>query len=102
MPRIVVRGIVQGVGFRPTVYRVARVMGLKGHVLNTGSNVEVVIDGNPDLFMNALKEALPPLAKLDGFTIEDCAEPDYEFQIIQSSTGSRNSPLPPDSAICPD
>lgn len=100
--RIIIQGIVQGVGFRPTVYRVAKALGLKGHVLNTGSNVEVVIDGDPDIFMNALKEALPPLAKIDDFTIEDCIEPDSEFQIIKSSTGSRNSPLPPDSAICPD
>ncbi len=102
MPRIAIRGTVQGVGFRPTVYRVAKGLGLKGHVLNAGSNVEIVIDGNPDIFMNALKEALPPLAKIDDFTIEDCAEPDSEFQIIQSITGSRNSPLPPDSAICGD
>ncbi len=100
--RIIIQGIVQGVGFRPTVYRVAKALGLKGHVLNTGSNVEVVIDGNPDIFMNALKEALPPLAKIDDFAIEDCAEPDSEFQIIPSCTGSRNSPLPPDSAICPE
>ena len=100
--RIIIQGIVQGVGFRPTVFRVAKKLGLKGHVLNTGSNVEVVINGNPDIFMAALKEALPPLAKIDDFVIEDCDEPDTEFQIIQSSTGSRNSPFPPDAAMCQD
>ena len=100
--RIIIQGIVQGVGFRPTVYRVAKKLGLKGHVLNTGSNVEIIINGNPDIFMDALKEALPPLAKIDDYAIEDCPEPDNEFQIIQSSIGSRNSPLPPDAAICPD
>ena len=102
MPKIVIQGIVQGVGFRPTVYRVARKLGLKGHVLNTGSNVEIVINGNPDIFMGALKEALPPLARIDDFTIEDCPIPDNDFKILQSSTGNRNSPLPPDAAICPD
>ena len=102
MPKIVIQGIVQGVGFRPTVYRVAKSLGLKGHVLNTGSNVEVVINGEPDVFMGALKKALPPLAKIDDYHIESCPVPDMEFSIIKSSTGSRNSPLPPDAAICPD
>ena len=102
MPRIVIQGIVQGVGFRPTVYRVARSLELRGHVLNTGSNVEVIINGNPDIFMDALKEALPPLARIDVYSVEECSEPDNDFQIIQSSMGSRNSPLPPDAAICPD
>jgi len=100
--RIIIQGIVQGVGFRPTVYRVAKSLGLKGHVLNTGSNVEVVIDGDPEEFMDALKKALPPLARIDDFTVEDCPEPDNKFQIFQSSIGTRNSPLPPDAAICDD
>ncbi len=102
MPKIIIQGIVQGVGFRPTVYRVAKKLGLKGHVLNTGSNVEVIINGNPDIFMDALKESLPPLARIDDYSMEESTEPDSEFQIIQSSTGNRNSPLPPDAAICPD
>jgi hydrogenase maturation protein HypF len=38
--RISIRGTVQGVGFRPTIYRVAKSLGLSGYVLNKGSNVE--------------------------------------------------------------
>ena len=102
MPKIIIQGTVQGVGFRPTVYRVAKALGLKGHVLNTGSNVEVAINGNPNIFMDALKEALPPLARIDDYSVVDSPEPDNDFQIIQSSTGNRNSPLPPDAAICSD
>jgi hydrogenase maturation protein HypF len=102
MPRIVISGIVQGVGFRPTVYRVARTLKMKGHVLNTGSNVEVVIDGSPEIFMAALEKALPPLARIDKFSVEKCTPPKEDFIITPSSAGLRSSPLPPDSAICPE
>ncbi|MFO7618766.1 MAG: carbamoyltransferase HypF [Thermoplasmata archaeon] len=102
MPRIVFNGIVQGVGFRPTVFRVATLLGLKGHVLNTGSNVEVVIDGDADVFISALEKALPPLARLDGHGVHDCPVPKEDFHIVPSSAGKRNSPLPPDSTICPE
>ena len=54
MAKITVRGVVQGVGFRPTVFRVAKRLGMNGHVQNTGSEVEIVIDGDPDEFMKAL------------------------------------------------
>ncbi|MGB2727613.1 MAG: acylphosphatase [Halobacteriota archaeon] len=43
--KIIIRGTVQGVGFRPTVYRVAKLLGLSGYVLNKGSNVEIGIKG---------------------------------------------------------
>ena len=44
--KLIFKGIVQGVGFRPTIFRIAQDMGLKGYVLNKGSEVEVVIDKN--------------------------------------------------------
>jgi hydrogenase maturation protein HypF len=100
--RIIIQGIVQGVGFRPTVYRVAKALGLKGHVQNTGSDVEIVIDGDADVFIKALKEALPPLARIDSVTVAYCPAPKGEFQIIKSGFGQRSSPLPPDAAICDD
>ena len=56
--KITVFGIVQGVGFRPTVYRVAKAMGLKGFVLNNGSNVEIHVDRDADVFLKKLKEGL--------------------------------------------
>ncbi|MDO9538053.1 MAG: carbamoyltransferase HypF [Thermoplasmata archaeon] len=102
MAKILVRGIVQGVGFRPTVYRVAMELGMSGHVLNTGSEVEIVIDGDAVLFMEALKKALPPLARLDDYSIIDFQCNEDKFTIMPSSNGTRSSPLPPDAAICPD
>ena len=42
--KLIFKGIVQGVGFRPTIYRTAKKLDLKGYVLNKGSEVEVVID----------------------------------------------------------
>ena len=57
--KLIFKGIVQGVGFRPTIYRVAKELGLKGYVLNKGSEVEVVIDSKKDEFIKKLKENLP-------------------------------------------
>lgn len=102
MPRIIIRGTVQGVGFRPTVYRVARKLGLKGHVSNRGSEVEVVIDGDAEVFMRELEAELPPLARVSGHRVEPCPAPTEEFHIVPSTNGPRTSPVPPDSAICPD
>ena len=54
--KLIFKGIVQGVGFRPTIYRVAKKLGLKGYVLNKGSEVEVVIDRDADEFIEQLKK----------------------------------------------
>ncbi len=102
MPKIVVRGVVQGVGFRPTVYRLAMELGLRGHVKNTGSEVEIVIDGSAEEFLGALKAALPPLARLGEVSVSECPCNEKEFSIIGSGAGDRNSPPPADSAICPE
>jgi len=102
MPKIVVRGVVQGVGFRPTVYRVAKQLGKGGHVKNTGSEVEIVIDGDAEEFFGALRAALPPLARLDDVSVSECPCNEKEFSIIGSGAGDRNSPPPADSAICPE
>jgi len=49
--RLVFYGVVQGVGFRPAVYRAAKALGLKGYIRNNGSNVELVISGEPEPFL---------------------------------------------------
>ncbi|MDX1798218.1 MAG: acylphosphatase, partial [Candidatus Lokiarchaeia archaeon] len=49
--KLIFKGIVQGVGFRPTIYRIAKELKLKGYVLNKGSEVEVVIDKKIDYFL---------------------------------------------------
>ena len=80
--RIVVRGVVQGVGFRPTVHRVATSMGLNGSVLNNGSDVVIEIDGDAHGFIERLKANLPPLARIDSLEIVEnraCQEPGERF-----------------------
>jgi hydrogenase maturation protein HypF len=98
--RITVYGIVQGVGFRPTVYRVAKAMGLKGFVLNNGSNVEIHVDRDGEKFLTELKRALPALARIDRAEFEDIDEDLGDFSIAKSHDGKRVSLVPTDTAIC--
>ena len=102
--RIFIYGTVQGVGFRPTVHRVASQLGVPGSVRNNGANVEVCIPGGDreaKTFLEVLRNELPPLAQITSYEIED-GEPEGEaFVILTSSEGSRLSIIPPDTAICP-
>lgn len=97
-------GVVQGVGFRPTVYRVATSLGLKGYVRNNGSNVEVFLNEGEDEFLNALKAELPPLARIDNIEkeAEECQDVYQTFEILNSVTGAREASIPPDIALCDD
>ncbi len=101
--KIFVSGTVQGVGFRPTVYRVAKSLDLKGYVLNKGSNVEIGIEGSDENeeFLDALQKKLPPLAAIDKIEIKDDPIVGYDdFEIINSSEGKKTSVTPVDTAIC--
>lgn len=98
--RLTFYGIVQGVGFRPTVYRAATELKLKGYVLNNGSNVEVHIDKNPEQFIARLKDLLPPLARIDRIDQEQLEEKLPAFEIRTSTDGKRVSLIPADTAIC--
>jgi len=103
--KILISGTVQGVGFRPTVYRVANSLGLKGYVLNKGSNVEIGIadTAHNDAFLRALLQHLPPLAVIDKIKVIDAPVAGYDgFTIIKSSEGAKTSLTPVDTAICPD
>ena len=69
-----VSGVVQGVGFRPFVYRLANKHKLSGHVLNTSSNVELEIEGTPEAleaFLHDLTTETPALADLRELITED-------------------------------
>lgn len=102
--QIFVYGVVQGVGFRPTVYRVAKSLGCNGYVRNNGSNVEICIDQDHAEFIKLLKEGLPPLARIDRIdNIEsDCHEGYSDFVILHSEKGARSSSIPADTALCGD
>lgn len=102
--RLIFYGLVQGVGFRPTVYRVAKSLNLKGFIRNNGSNVEVNIDGDHESFLERLREELPPLAKINDIVYEDVPfDKNYkDFHILFSEDGERSSVIPTDTAICND
>jgi hydrogenase maturation protein HypF len=100
--RIVFYGLVQGVGFRPAVYRVAKALGLKGYIRNNGSNVEVVVDRDHEKFIENLKIELPPLARIIKLEYDERPQgKEYDdFSIVLSEDGKRSSVIPSDTAIC--
>ncbi|MHA1332682.1 MAG: carbamoyltransferase HypF [Candidatus Odinarchaeia archaeon] len=107
---IEVRGIVQGVGFRPFVYRTAVSLELKGFVRNRGdAGVEIVIEGEDDKvqqFIKILRENPPPLASIDDVKVKyDAATGLFKSFLIDRSVENRRhggSIIPPDISICDD
>jgi hydrogenase maturation protein HypF len=73
--RILVEGTVQGVGFRPFVYRIAVRGGLSGYVRNLGeAGVEIEVEGEPsavESFLLALREEKPPLAEIERLQLQE-------------------------------
>jgi len=100
-------GIVQGVGFRPFVYRLALRFGLVGWVQNTSSGVNIHVEGLESMieaFVAALRDQAPPLARIDKLTIHEASlEYPEAFQIRESRTAEQAfQPIPPDIALCDD
>ncbi len=101
-----VTGIVQGVGFRPYVYGLARRCALKGYVLNDAMGVQIVLEGPAEalaIFESRFFEALPPLARIDSCERrESAAEGLREFEIRSSDgdTAGRSTAVSPDMALC--
>ena len=99
-----IRGVVQGVGFRPFVARLAEELGLGGSVRNRGAGVELAVEGPPDdllRFDRRLRAEHPPAARLDAIEWRD--EPptgETRFSIDASRTGSSALAIPPDLAVC--
>ncbi|UCF12011.1 MAG: carbamoyltransferase HypF [Thermoplasmatales archaeon] len=98
--KLIFKGIVQGVGFRPTIYRVAKKLDLKGYVLNKGSEVEVVVDKDVDRFIELLKKQLPSIAKITDVIVESDDRQFEDFSILHSKKGERHSLIPVDIGIC--
>ncbi|HIH37098.1 MAG TPA: carbamoyltransferase HypF [Methanocellales archaeon] len=104
--KIHIYGIVQGVGFRPFVYRIAHEHGLRGYVLNFGNGVEIWVEGDDkkiDEFLHDLNTGIPPLSKIDKMVIEKAPEKGFEdFTIKKSKKSSsiKSSIIPPDVDIC--
>src|SRR5271169_685518 len=105
--QIVVKGIVQGVGFRPYVYNLARALGLKGYVTNTSEGVLIDVEGTnvPD-FLRRLRIEAPPLSRITDLSITPQTVHGYSDFTIQKSL-DLTAKLPftlisPDVSICDD
>lgn len=102
-----VRGIVQGVGFRPFVFNLAGSLGLSGHVLNNSEGVTIEAEGEPQRvgeFLSRLRTSAPPLAKVQGVEVEELG-PSFEagFTIRESvAAQGRFALISPDAATCED
>jgi hydrogenase maturation protein HypF len=99
-----VRGTVQGVGFRPTVWRLACDEGLVGEVLNDGFGVLIRTTGNSDAisqFLTRLHTEAPPLSQIENVETQVLNLLDFEdFRIAESVTGENCTRVTPDAAIC--
>ncbi|WP_334109608.1 carbamoyltransferase HypF [Thermodesulfitimonas autotrophica] len=105
--RIRIKGIVQGVGFRPFVYNTATALGLCGFVLNDARGVLVEAEGEPGKVQELLERITqqpPRLARIVHVEHEELAPVGYpRFEIAFSAEGAEKEALvPPDVALCPD
>ena len=108
--QILVEGIVQGVGFRPFVYRIATEASLNGYVRNLGNVVEIIVQGSHqdmEEFLFNLQNKLPPIAKINNIETRDLNEEDEKYDdysdfVIRESADdfAGTSVIPPDVAIC--
>jgi hydrogenase maturation protein HypF len=105
--RVRVEGTVQGVGFRPYVFRLARELDLAGYVLNDERGVLVEVEGEPgavDRFVTRLPSEAPPLARVEHVAREELPASGLSgFSIAPSPAGrTPDAPVAADSATCPD
>jgi len=102
-----ITGVVQGVGFRPFVYGLARRLGLTGWVKNTSAGVEIEAAGpheDVDIFVDSLQVEAPPLARIDEVQVQECAYNGFtDFTIIASQPiPDAFQPISPDVSVCQD
>jgi hydrogenase maturation protein HypF len=102
-----IRGIVQGVGFRPFIFNLAESLGLKGWVKNTSAGVEIEVCGPEEIlrrFVGAIRANPPPLARIDELRSEPITANGYTGFRIYDSQPMEGAfiPISPDVAICDD
>ena len=105
---ILIKGIVQGVGFRPFIHKLVKNYNLSGWVLNSNQGVEIEVEGKTEeinSFVNAIKEKLPPLAKIEKIEVSQLPLVGYkEFSIKKSIVKEEDSfvLVSQDISICED
>ncbi len=102
-----ITGIVQGVGFRPYVWHLAKELNLAGWVRNDAAGVEVLVEGEAaaiEAFTRRLPEEIPPLASVRELTWTDAPATGRhaDFAISESGAGQPATLIGPDTAVCPD
>jgi len=102
---VFVRGIVQGVGFRPFVYRLATGLDLAGWVRNGSDGVHIRLEGDTEkieAFLHRLEEEAPPLARIDSVAVEEAESTEGEgFEIIHSdAVAPKSTAVSPDMTVC--
>ncbi|HEX5733009.1 MAG TPA: carbamoyltransferase HypF [Blastocatellia bacterium] len=106
--QILVRGIVQGVGFRPFVFSLAKRRSLRGRVLNNTTGVLIDVEGESNTirqFINEIESHPPPLSLIDSIECSSGLDPaNYlDFRIVESDpSGERFIPISADIATCVD
>ena len=105
--KILIKGIVQGVGFRPFIYNLANSHSLNGWVLNSTEGVSIEVEGEkPTLttFVDDIPKKAPPLAAIDSVEVEYLPPIGYETFIIKHSEGDKDKyvKISPDVCICSD
>ena len=104
---ISIKGIVQGVGFRPFIYTLADSLNLNGEIFNHSSGVTIIINTTEDIleeFIQKIKSNKPPLSQIDTVGFEQIEDKEFkEFSIIESESKSNSfTIMPPDISICKD
>ena len=100
-----VTGVVQGVGFRPFVYRLAQRLALGGAVRNASGEVQIEVEGSAadlDAFVTALTAEAPTLARIDGVDVKASTARGLDHFVILPSAPAdgRRQPISPDVALC--
>jgi hydrogenase maturation protein HypF len=103
--RLRVRGVVQGVGFRPFVYRLAHEHGIGGWVVNDGEGVEIHVEGEPaalDLLLVALESGPPPASRIAELNVAAADVEGHATFVIRESgrSGAPTVRISPDLPIC--
>ncbi len=105
--KIQIRGIVQGVGFRPFIYNLALAHNLKGVVSNTSDGVHIEVEGLPEsleAFRQAIPNEKPPLAQITSIDVVEQPPQSYaDFSIVKSQAQDQRATLiSPDVCVCED
>ncbi|NOX20761.1 MAG: carbamoyltransferase HypF [Nitrospirae bacterium] len=100
--KIKVTGRVQGVGFRPFVYNLAKALSLRGYVLNSSKGVVIEVEGNRvEEFLQRLKQSPPPLSDIERVIVEEVSPVgEQDFRILESQEEGSFTHVSPDVSVC--